>query len=208
MNPPIGAETTFPVTKLDHFFSDSPDKIPAPLQSDQDIVVIMLKSGLTVTDHSGKSYTVPAGSSCYIPAALVPKISLTVPSAQSEGEGLYFNLAATSTGERPLIVLSDASKIPLYEDDDLQERRFLGRWAAIETGEACSISIISYKKKGTFRSDPSGKTAFMLVLNGWVRSDDGLVMQNQIYFPEHSVNVEVSKGTRFLLVSGTRRTHQ
>lgn len=208
MNPPIGTETTFPVTRLDHFYAANPDKIPAPVQADQDIVVIMLKSELTISDRSGKSYTVPAGSSCYIPSTLVSSTSLTVPSTRSEGEGLYFNLAATSTGERPLIVFSDASRIPLYEDDDLQERRYLGRWAAMETGDACSISIINYKKKGSFRPEISGKTSFILVLDGWIRSEDGLVMQNQIYFPEHSVTVEVSKGTRFLLVTGSRRPYE
>ncbi len=204
MNPPIGPETTSPITKLDHFYSSNPDRITTSLKENQDVVVIMLKAELTVSDRSGKFYTVPAGSSCYIPSPLVPETSLTIPSSSEETEGLYFNIVQPSADERPLTVLSDASRIPLYEDDDLQERRYLGRWAAIETGESCSISIINYKKKGTFRSESSGKTNFLLVLKGWIRSEDGLVMQDQIYFPEHSVNIEVSKGTRILLVTGSK----
>ena len=207
MNPPIGSETTFPLTKLDHCFAENPNEMPRPLQKDQDTVLIMAKGELGVRDHSGTVHNVPAGSACYVPSALVTGTILTFPGSRGEGECIYLNLEATSTGERPLTVLSDAAKIPLYEDDELQERRYLGKWAAIETGDACSVSIISFKRKGNFNIDTSGKIVILLVLDGWVRSSDGLVMQNQIYFPERSLSIEVSKGSRFLFVTGARRPH-
>ena len=101
-----------------------------------------------------------------------------------------------------------SADIPNYEEDGVVERRISGQWSALGDTVHASASLLFFRDHASMSSSKPPGRSIILVLEGWIKTDEGAVMKDQLLIPEKTGTIDCRKGTTilFLRSSGDHKT--
>lgn len=198
-SPRISSNLTEPFIRLEHVFFPTPEPMSIEPTEASLLTVYSINGSFRIESPEDEKILSRTGA-----AGIVLKENRTIKITPADGDKnsdiIAFWTKTENEAENRQIKIVSPTDIPNYEEDGIVERRISGQWAALGNNGNASASIMFFREHASVSSSKPPGRSVILVLEGWIKTDEGAVMKDQLLIPEKAGTIDCRKGTTILVL--------
>lgn len=198
-SPRISSNMTDPFIRLEHVFFPTPETMSVTPSETSLLTMYSISGSFRIESSDAQKMLSKTG----VAEVLLREnraVRITPVGEDKSSDMIAFWTKTKDQIESREIKVVGPADIPNYEEDGIVERRISGQWSALGDIGHASASLLFFREHASVSSSKSPGRSVILVLEGWIKTDEGAVMKDQLLIPEKTGTIDCRKGTTILIL--------
>ena len=198
-SPRVSSNLTGPFIRLEHIFFPTKETMSVTSGETSFLTVYSINGSFKIESSDAQKILTKTG----VAEVLLNEnrtVRITPVGEDKNSDMIAFWTRTDDQIENREIRVVGPTDIPNYEEDGIVERRISGQWSALGDVDHASASLLFFREHASVSSSKPPGRSIILVLEGWIKTDEGPVMKDQLLIPEKTGTIDCRKGTTILFL--------